>query len=46
MLKLDLGTIKNESTAFDLPPEGPQKERWAISRKFSIELSENELDVN
>ena len=28
MLKLDLGTIKNECAASDLPPAGPPKERW------------------
>ena len=28
--KLDLGSIENGCAAFDLPPEGPKKERWAI----------------
>ena len=29
--KLDLGSTKNGCAAFDLPPEGPKKERWANS---------------
>ena len=36
MLKLDLGTIKNESAASDLPPEGPPKERWVDLCKISM----------
>ena len=27
--KLDLGTIKNETAASDLPPKGPKKKSWA-----------------
>ena len=29
--ELDFVSIENGCTAFDLPPEGPKKERWAIS---------------
>ena len=36
MLKLDLGAIKNGSAASDLPPKGPQKERWVDLRKISM----------
>ena len=35
MLKSDLGTIKNETAASDLPPEGPPKERWVELSKIS-----------
>ena len=30
--KVDFGSIENGCAAFDLPPEGQKKERWAISR--------------
>ena len=36
MLKLALGTIKNESAASDLPPKGPPKERWVDLCKISM----------
>ena len=30
--KVNFGSIENGCAAFDLPPEGQKKERWAISR--------------
>ena len=36
MLKLDLGTIKIESAASDLPPTGPPKERWVELSRISM----------
>ena len=36
MLKFYLGTIKNESAASDLPPEGPPKQRWVELSRISM----------
>ena len=33
--KIDFGSIQNGSAAPDLPPEGPKKERWAISCAYA-----------
>ena len=33
--KLNHGSIENGSAAFDLPPEGQKKERWAVSCPYA-----------